>query len=73
VIPFEIRDFLIAPGISIAAAFANSVAVDEGHRSHGIGGEMMKAAYEFLPRLAQAVFVYTDNERGGLQYRFYNR
>jgi GNAT superfamily N-acetyltransferase len=73
VIPFEIRDFLIAPGISIAAAFANSVAVDEGYRSRGIGGEMMKAAYEFLPRLAQAVFVYTDNERDGLQYRFYNR
>jgi GNAT superfamily N-acetyltransferase len=73
VIPFEIREFEIAPDLRINAAFANSVAVADGFRGRGIGSQMMEAAFRFLPGWARATFVYTDHEREGPQYRFYRR
>ena len=72
-IPFVVRDFEIAPGSAIRAAMANAVGVAEGHRGAGIGSRMMEAAREFLPRWADATFVYTATEAGGPQYRFYRR
>jgi GNAT superfamily N-acetyltransferase len=73
VIPFTIREFVIAPEVSIQVATANSVGVADGHRGAGIGSRMMDAAREFLPRWADATFVYTATEAGGPQYRFYRR
>lgn len=71
VIPFNVRDFEIAPGVVIRAAFANSVSVDEGLRDRGIGSRMMAAARRFLPAWAEAMLVYTGGERAALPYRFY--
>jgi GNAT superfamily N-acetyltransferase len=73
VIPFTVREFVIAPDCSIRVAMANSVGVAEGYRDRGIGSRMMAAACEFLGRWADATFVYTATERGGPQYRFYRR
>ena len=73
VIPFIIRPFVIAPGVVIRAAFANSVAVAEDLRDQGIGSRMMAAAQRFLPAHADAMCVYTGREADGLQYRFYRR
>src|SRR5262249_14132258 len=73
VIPFTVRDFEIAPGVAIRGAFANSVAVAEGYRDRGIGTRMMAEARSFLPRWAEAMFVYTGDEREGLPYRVYIR
>jgi GNAT superfamily N-acetyltransferase len=73
VIPFTIREFVIAPGVAIRVAMANSVGVADGHRGMGIGSRMLAAARGFLPRLADATFVYTATEAGGPQYRFYRR
>ncbi|MGH2944848.1 MAG: GNAT family N-acetyltransferase [Solirubrobacteraceae bacterium] len=73
VIPFAIREFSIAPEVSIQVAMANSVGVADGHRGAGIGSRMMEAAREFLRRWADATFVYTATEAGGPQYRFYRR
>jgi GNAT superfamily N-acetyltransferase len=73
VIPFIIRPFVIAPGVVIRAAFANSVAVAEDLRDQGIGSRMMAAARRFLPAHADAMCVYTGREADGLQYRFYRR
>ncbi len=73
VIPFTVRDFIIAPGVSMRAAFANSVAVAEDLRDRGIGSRMMVAARDFLPRGAEAMCVYTGNEATGPQYNFYRR
>src|SRR5919109_2928748 len=73
VIPFTVREFVIAPEVSIWVAMANAVGVADGHRGRGIGSRMMEAAREFLPRWADATFVYTATEAGGPQYRFYRR
>src|SRR5437868_5826355 len=72
VIPFTVRDFEIAPGVAIRGAFANSVAVAEEYRDRGIGTRMMAEARSFLPRWAEAMFVYTGDEGAGLAYRFYS-
>jgi ribosomal protein S18 acetylase RimI-like enzyme len=73
VVPFAIRGFEIAPGVPIRAAFANSVAVAEGFRDLGVGTRMMEEARGYLPSLAEAMMVYTEGERAGLQYRFYRK
>jgi GNAT superfamily N-acetyltransferase len=73
VIPFVVRQLVIAPDVSIRVAMANAVGVADGHRGTGIGGRMMSAAHEFLPAHADATFVYTATEAGGPQYRFYRR
>ncbi|HEU5432989.1 MAG TPA: GNAT family N-acetyltransferase, partial [Thermomicrobiales bacterium] len=73
VIPFIIRPFVLAPGVVIRAAFANSVAVAADLRDQGIGSRMMAAARQFLPAHADAMCVYTGREAEGPQYRFYRR
>jgi GNAT superfamily N-acetyltransferase len=73
VIPFVVRELVIAPDVSIRVAVANAVGVADGHRGDGIGGRMMAAAREFLPAHADAALVYTATEAGGPQYRFYRR
>jgi GNAT superfamily N-acetyltransferase len=73
VIPFLVRPYVIAPGLVLDVALANSVAVEDGHRGAGIGSRMMAAAREFLAAHADATFVYTGTEAGGPQYNFYRR
>ena len=69
-IPLIVRDTTIAPGVTIKAAFENSVGTREDLRSQGIGRGMIAQAREFLPDLADALFVYRGNERSD-GYRFY--
>jgi GNAT superfamily N-acetyltransferase len=71
-IPFDLRDFLLRPGLSIRAAFAHMVCVDEDYRGRGIGSEIMQLTKEYLPEHSQAMFVYTGNE-GVKPYTFYEK
>ena len=71
-IPFNLRDFLLRPGLSIRSAFAHMVCVDASYRSRGIGSGMMELAKEHLPQLCQAMFVYTGVE-GKPPYTFYEK
>lgn len=69
-IPLALRETVIAPGVSITAAFENSVGTREELRSQGIGRGMIETAREFLPGRADALFVYRGDERSD-GYRFY--
>lgn len=69
-IPLVLRETVIAPGVTITAAFENSVGTREELRSQGIGRGMIAQAREFLPGRADALFVYRGNERSD-GYRFY--
>ena len=69
-IPLILRESVIAPGVTITAAFENSVGTREELRSQGIGRGMIAQAREFLPGRADALFVYRGNERSD-GYRFY--
>ena len=71
-IPFDLRDFLIRPGLSLKTAFAHMVCVDEHHRSRGVGSGMMRFARENLPTFSEAMFVYTGSE-GVAPYTFYQK
>jgi len=81
-IPFDLRDFLIRPGLSIRSAWAHMVCVDAEYRSRGIGSGMMKLGREqlasellagqHLPRICEAMFVYTGSE-GTPPYTFYEK
>lgn len=71
-IPFDLRDFLLRPGLSIRSAFAHMVCVDAAYRSRGIGSGMLELAKEHLPQLCQAMFVYTGVE-GKPPYTFYEK
>jgi len=69
-IPLVLRETVIAPGVTITAAFENSVGTREELRSQGIGRGMIEKAREFLPGRADALFVYRGDERSD-GYRFY--
>ncbi|MDE2929737.1 MAG: hypothetical protein OXQ27_02310 [Chloroflexota bacterium] len=69
-IPLVLRETTIAPGVTITAAFENSVGTREELRSQGIGRGMIEKAREFLPGRADALFVYRGDERSD-GYRFY--
>lgn len=69
-IPLALREVVIAPGVTITAAFENSVGTREELRSQGIGRNMIATAREFLPERADALFVYRGDERSD-GYRFY--
>lgn len=69
-IPLALRETTIAPGVTITAAFENSVGTREELRSQGIGRGMIEKAREFLPGRADALFVYRGDERSD-GYRFY--
>jgi ribosomal protein S18 acetylase RimI-like enzyme len=71
-IPFDLRDFLIRPGLSIRAAFAHMVCVDEEYRDRGLGSGMLRLAREHLPQHCAAMFVYTGSE-GIAPYTFYEK
>ena len=69
-IPLVLRETVIAPGVTITAAFENSVGTREELRSQGIGRGMIEKAREFLTDRADALFVYRGDERSD-GYRFY--
>ncbi len=69
-IPLILRETVIAPGVTITAAFENSVGTREELRSQGIGRGMIENARQFLPGRADALFVYRGDERSD-GYRFY--
>lgn len=69
-IPLALRETVIAPGVTITAAFENSVGTREELRSQGIGRGMIGQAREFLLGRADALFVYRGDERSD-GYRFY--
>lgn len=71
-IPFDLRDFLIRPGVSVRAAFAHMVGVDARGRSKGVGSGMMSFARANLPSICDGMFVYTGNE-GVPPYTFYEK
>jgi predicted N-acetyltransferase YhbS len=71
-IPYDLRDFLIRPGVSLRAAFAHMVCVDEAYRNQGVGSGMMRFAKANLPDLCEAMFVYTGSE-GVAPYTFYQK
>ena len=54
-IPLALREVVIAPGVTITAAFENSVGTREELRSQGIGRNMIATAREFLPERADAL------------------
>jgi GNAT superfamily N-acetyltransferase len=71
--PFALRDLQIRPGVSLRAAFAHLVAVEDGWRSHGLGSAMMAYARTELRSLCDGLFVYTIVQNGHSAYNFYKR
>lgn len=71
-IPLFLREFIIAPGVTITAAFENAVGTKAGYRGRGIGSSMLDAAKEFLKGKADALFVYRGDERS-TGYNFYRK
>ncbi|NOZ21816.1 MAG: GNAT family N-acetyltransferase [Planctomycetes bacterium] len=71
-IPLDMREFLIAPGVSIRTAFENSVGVVDGMRGKGLGTKMIECAAEFLEPDCHALFVYRGGETSAA-YRFYRK
>jgi len=69
-IPLSVRDFKLAPGVVIKAAFENAVGTREDLRSRGIGSGMIAAARDFLQDRCDALMVYRGAERSD-GYRFY--
>jgi GNAT superfamily N-acetyltransferase len=71
-IPFDMRNFLVAPGKVITVAQENAVGVREDMRSRGIGTRMIEAAAEFLRDRCDVLTVYRGAERSR-GYKFYER
>jgi GNAT superfamily N-acetyltransferase len=71
-IPFDLRDFLLRPGLSLRAGFAHMVCVDEKFRARGVGSGMMRFAKEHLPQFCEGMLVYTGGE-GVAPYTFYEK
>lgn len=71
-IPLFLREFIIAPGVTITAAFENAVGTKAGYRGRGIGSTMINSAKEFLKGKADALFVYRGDERS-TGYNFYRK
>ncbi len=69
-IPLILRETTIAPGVTITAAFENSVGTREELRSQGIGRGMIAEARQFLAGRADALLVYRGDEQSD-GYRFY--
>jgi GNAT superfamily N-acetyltransferase len=69
-VPFHLRRFQVAPGVTISVAVEFSVCVRADLRGQGVGSRLMAEAREFLAGRCLAMMVY----RGGEQtpgYRFY--
>jgi len=71
-IPFDLRDFLVRPGVVLRVAVAHAVAVDAPYRNQGVGSAMMSFAKAEFPAGCDAMFVYTGGE-GRAPYTFYQR
>ncbi|MGI6207642.1 MAG: GNAT family N-acetyltransferase [Anaerolineae bacterium] len=71
-IPFHIRDFRTAPGVTVRGAFEHAVLVHESMRDQGVGSKMMDLAKEFFLGRCDALMVYRGAERSA-GYRFYAR
>lgn len=71
-IPFDLRDFLVRPGVCIRAAFCHLVSVDEAYRNQGVGSGMMALARKAFPQFCDGLFVYTETEAHA-PYTFYER
>ncbi|MCD6360400.1 MAG: GNAT family N-acetyltransferase [Armatimonadetes bacterium] len=69
-IPLDQRQFQIAPGRTICAAFEHAVGTREDFRSRGVGAAMIDAAREFLADRCECLMVYRGGERTP-GYRFY--
>jgi GNAT superfamily N-acetyltransferase len=69
-IPLSVREFRIAPGVCVQAAFENAVGTREDLRSKGIGTAVIAAAREFLAGRCDELMVYRGAERTD-GYRFY--
>ncbi|MBC7107146.1 MAG: GNAT family N-acetyltransferase, partial [Firmicutes bacterium] len=71
-VPFQFRDFLIRPGVSVPVAWEYSVCTREDVRGTGVGSRLMEVAAEFLRGRCLAMMVYREDERSRA-YRFYRR
>lgn len=71
-IPLDMREFLIAPGVSIRTAFENSVGVLDEMRGKGLGTGMIECAAGFLEPHCHALFVYRGGETSAA-YHFYKK
>jgi GNAT superfamily N-acetyltransferase len=69
-IPLALREFKLAPGVIITAAFEHAVGTREDYRGRGVGTKMIEAASCFLKGKADALFVYRGDERSQA-YNFY--
>ncbi len=70
-VPFDLRDLLLRPGVTIRAGIAHAVGVVEGERGRGVGSSMMAYARQELAERYDGLFVYADGE--GAAARFYER
>lgn len=71
-IPLSVRDFRLAPDVTVKAAFENAVGTREDMRSKGVGTAVIGAAREFLAGRCDELMVYRGAERSQ-GYRFYER
>ncbi|MBM3471682.1 MAG: GNAT family N-acetyltransferase [Armatimonadetes bacterium] len=69
-IPLSVREFQVAPGVCVQAAFENAVGTREDMRGKGIGTAVIAAAREFLRGRCDDLMVYRGAERSD-GYRFY--
>ncbi len=69
-IPLSIRDFQVAPGVCVQAAFENAVGTREDMRGKGVGTAVINAAKTFLAGRCDELMVYRGAERTD-GYRFY--
>jgi len=69
-IPLSVRDFRLAPGVCVQAAFENAVGTREDMRGKGVGTAVINAAREFLLGRCDDLMVYRGAERSD-GYRFY--
>ena len=69
-IPLSVREFQVAPGVCVQAAFENAVGTREDMRGKGIGTAVISAAKTFLAGRCDELMVYRGGERTD-GYRFY--
>ena len=69
-IPLSMREFQVAPGAIVRAAFENAVGTREDLRGKGIGTAVIEAARTFLAGRCDELMVYRGAERTD-GYRFY--
>ena len=71
-IPFQFRDQVIRPGVSVPVAYENAVGVADGLRGRGIGTQIIERAALELAGRVHALMVIRGGERSD-GYRFYRK